>query len=142
MKVKDHLHINIIQKCLEAFLIIKKINPFLNIKSHVVETYMSHFIIMKHLIDVKQLYLELMNSNVKMFFCAYKYFKNFIHKSLYKISKKINSCEFFSKPWAIINIKWFSQFHYVDLQGKFNNLYQTIMHNEMSMIPFSMKRLV
>jgi hypothetical protein len=24
MKVKDHLHINIIQKCLEAFLIIKK----------------------------------------------------------------------------------------------------------------------
>jgi hypothetical protein len=31
----------------------KKI-PFLNIKSHVVETCMSHFIIMKHLIDVKQ----------------------------------------------------------------------------------------
>jgi hypothetical protein len=44
--------------------------PFLNIKSRVVETCMSHFIIMKHLIDVKQLYLELMNSNVKMFLCA------------------------------------------------------------------------
>jgi hypothetical protein len=69
MKVNDHLHINIIQKCLEAFLIIKKINPFHNIKNHVVETCISHFIIMKHLIDVKQLYLELMNSNVN-FFCA------------------------------------------------------------------------
>jgi hypothetical protein len=68
--------------------------------------------------------------------------KNLFTNLYMKFQNNFFSCDFFLKTWTIINIKWFSQFHCDDLQGKFNNLYQTIMHDEMSMIPFSMKILV